>query len=103
MLVHNLQLLKKHGVPIAIGSDEFRETSLLEAMKLYKLKVFDNVTLLKMWCETTVATIFPQRKVGHLKDGYEASFLVLSGDPLQDFSKVQKIEMRVKQGEILAT
>jgi len=102
LLVHNLHLLKEHSVPIAIGSDEFRETSLPEAMKLHKLKVFDNVTLLKMWCETTAATIFPQRKIGYLKDGYEASFLVLSGDPLQDFSKVQKIEMRVKQGEILS-
>lgn len=101
LLVHNLQLLKKHGVPIAIGSDEFRETSLPEALKLRNLKVFDNVTLLKMWCETTAATIFPQRKIGHLKDGYEASFLVLSGDPLQDFSNVRKIETRVKQGEIL--
>ena len=103
LIVHNLQLLKKHRVPIAIGSDEFRETSLPEAMKLHKLKVFDNVTLLKMWCETTAATIFPQRKIGHLKDGYEASFLVLSGDPLQDFSNVQKIEMRIKQGEILSS
>lgn len=102
LLVRNLQLLKKHGVPIAIGSDEFRETSLPEALKLRKLKVFDNVTLLKMWCETTAATIFPQRKIGHLKDGYEASFLVLSGDPLQDFSNVRKIETRVKQGEILS-
>ena len=102
LIVHNLQLLKKHRVPIAIGSDEFRETSLPEAMKLHKLKVFDNVTLLKMWCETTAATIFPQRKIGHLKDGYEASFLVLSGDPLQDFSNVQKIEMRIKQGEKLS-
>jgi pimeloyl-ACP methyl ester carboxylesterase/imidazolonepropionase-like amidohydrolase len=102
LLVHNLQLLKKHGVQIAIGSDEFRETSLPEALKLRKLKVFDNVTLLKMWCETTAATIFPQRKIGHLKDGYEASFLVLSGDPLKDFSNVRKIETRVKQGEILS-
>ena len=101
LLVRNLQLLKKHGVPIAIGSDEFRETSLPEAMKLRKLNVFDNVTLLKMWCETTAATIFPQRKIGHLRDGFEASFLVLSGDPLQEFSNVRKIEMRVKQGKSL--
>jgi hypothetical protein len=102
MLARNLQLLRKHGVPIAVGSDSFRQTSVPEALSLNKLQVFDNLTLLKMWCETTAATIFPGRKIGHLKDGYEASFLVLGGDPLQDFANVQKIEMRIKQGEVLS-
>jgi len=102
LLVHNLQMLKKHGVRIAIGSDSYRQTSLVEALNLYRLKVFDNLMLLKMWCETTAATIFPKRKIGHLKEGYEASFLVLSGNPIQDFRNVQRIEMRVKQGELLS-
>ena len=102
LLVHNLQTLKKHGVRIAIGSDSYRQTSLVEALNLYRLKVFDNLMLLKMWCETTAATIFPKRKIGHLKEGYEASFLVLSGNPIQDFRNVQRIEMRVKQGELLS-
>jgi hypothetical protein len=102
MLVHNLQLLKKHGVWIAIGSDSFRKTSVPEALSLSRLQVFDNQTLLKMWCETTAATIFPKRKIGHLKEGYEASFLVLGGDPLLDFTNVQRIESRFKQGEFLS-
>lgn len=102
MLVHNLQILTKHGVPVAIGSDSFRATAVPEALSLAKLQIFDNLTLLKMWCETTVAAIFPRRKIGRLKEGYEASFLVLSNDPLQDFTNVQKIERRVKQGELLS-
>jgi hypothetical protein len=102
MMVGNLRLLKEHGVPIAIGSDNFRQTSVPEALSLHKLGVFDNFTLLKMWCEATAATIFPERKIGRLREGYEASFLVLSGDPLQDFTNVQKIEMRIKQGELLS-
>jgi hypothetical protein len=103
LIVHNLQLLNRHGVQIAVGSDQYRETSLPEVLKLHRLKAFDNLTLLKMWCEATAATIFPKRKIGHLREGYEASFLVLSGDPLQDFNNVQKIEMRVKQGHILSS
>lgn len=102
VLVHNLQTLKQHGVRIAIGSDSYRQTSLVEALNLDRLKVFDNLTLLKMWCETTVATIFPQRRIGRLKEGYEASFLVLSADPLEDFTNVRKIDLRLKQGEILS-
>lgn len=102
MLTGNLRLLKKYGVPVAIGSDSFRQTAVPEAMSLHKLQAFDNLTLLKMWCETTAEAIFPGRKIGRLKEGFEASFLVLSGDPLQDFAHVQKIETRIKQGELLS-
>ena len=98
----NLRLLHKAGVKLAIGPDVYGVTSLAETMNLYDLKVFDNLTLLKMWCEATPEVIFPNRKIGHLKEGYECSFLVLSGDPIQDFANVQKIEMRIKQGEILS-
>jgi hypothetical protein len=101
LLIHNLRTLKKHGVSIAIGSDSYRQTSLVEALNLHRLQVFDNLTLLKMWCETTAATIFPNRRIGYLREGYEASFLVLNADPLQDFANVRKIDLRVKQGQIL--
>ncbi len=102
LLVQNLQLLRRHQVPIAIGSDSYRQTSLVEALNLHKLGAFDNRTLLKMWCETTATTIFPKRKIGLLKNGYEASFLVLNANPLQDFANVQKIDKRFKQGEFLS-
>ena len=101
MLIQNLQVLQKHNVPIAIGSDSFRQTALVEALSLARLHAFDNVTLLKMWCETTAATIFPKRKIGRLKDGYEANFLVLSANPLLDFANVKTIELRIKRGEPL--
>lgn len=101
MLVRNLQVLHKHNVPIAVGSDSFRQTALVEALSLAKLQAFANRELLKWWCETTAATIFPKRKIGHLKDGYEASFLVLTGNPLADFANVKTIELRIKQGELL--
>lgn len=101
MLVQNLQLLHKDHVPIAIGSDSFRQTALPEALSLAKIKAFDNLTLLKMWCETTAAAIFPKRRIGHLKDGYDANFLVLTADPLADFTNVKTIELRIKQGDLL--
>ncbi|HEX6188742.1 MAG TPA: amidohydrolase family protein [Pyrinomonadaceae bacterium] len=102
LLINNLQLLMKHDVHLAIGSDSYRQTSLEEALSLQKLGAFDNSTLLKMWCETTAKTIFPQRKIGYLRNGYEASFLVLHANPLQDFANVQKIDKRFKQGEFLS-
>jgi imidazolonepropionase-like amidohydrolase len=102
LLIRNLQLLKEQNARLAIGSDHYRQTAAFEALRLHDLKVFDNLTLLKMWCEATAATIFPNRRIGHLKEGYEASFLVLGGSPVEDFLNTGKIEMRVKQGEILS-
>ena len=93
----NLQLLHKHGVNIAIGSDH-AETSFEEAQNLYDMGIFDNLTLLKLWCETTAETIFPHRKIGKLKEGYEASFILLQDNPIQDFQQVRHISLRVKQG-----
>jgi imidazolonepropionase-like amidohydrolase len=54
-----------------------------------------------MACENTAATIFPGRKIGRLEDGYEASFLVLDGDPLADFGNTGRIAMRFKEGVFL--
>jgi len=93
--------LGEHNVRIAVGSDNYRQTSAFEASRLHELKVFDNLTLLKLWSETTAATIFPNRRIGRLKEGYEANFLVLAGNPVDDFSNTGRIEMRVKQGESL--
>jgi imidazolonepropionase-like amidohydrolase len=95
--VENLKLLHQAGVTIVIGSDH-AETALAEALHLHQLGVFDNLTLLKMWSETTPQTIFPSRKIGRFEEGFEASFLVLQKNPLEDFKNVQTIKFRFKQG-----
>ena len=96
-----LQLLARSGVSIAIGSDSYRSSSVPEVLSIARTKAFDNATLLRMWCETAPTTIFPRRKIGHLKEGYEASFLVLTANPIDDFQNVKQIEMRVKRGMLL--
>ncbi len=99
----NLQLLKQKGVRLAIGSDNYMTTSVEEAMYLKSLNVFDNAELLKMWSETAAQTTFPQRKIGYLREGYEASFIVLGGNPLEDFDRVKDIQLRFKQGFFINT
>lgn len=96
----NLTLLHRHGVKLAIGSDH-AETSLAEVMNLRTLLPFDNLTLLKLWCESTPAAIFPGRKIARFEEGYETSFLALAGNPLDDFAHVQAIRLRFKQGFFL--
>jgi hypothetical protein len=98
----NLRLLREHGVQLALGSDDYGDTSVGEAMYLHSLGVFDNLGLLKLWSEATPQAIFPDRKLGCLQEGCEASFLVLREDPIYDFEHVRDIVLRVKQGHIFA-
>ncbi|HUN65810.1 MAG TPA: amidohydrolase [Bacteroidota bacterium] len=97
----NLLLLRRYGAVIAIGSDEYRQTSAAEAAYLSGLGIFSPAELLGMWCRTTAEAIFPGRKIGRIREGYEASFLVLEGDPLADFSFTHTIILRCKEGRLM--
>ncbi len=97
----NLQLLHRHGVKLALGTDDNSRTVLEEAENIRRLQAFDNLTLLKLWVENSAQTIFVGRQIGALREGYEASFLALEGDPLADFANVRKITFRFKQGHVL--
>jgi imidazolonepropionase-like amidohydrolase len=101
MQVYNLQLLKKYKVPVTIACDSYNYTARTEMEYLSKLNVFSNLELVKSWCETTPLFIFPQRKIAALKEGYEASFLVLKENPLEHLPTVFNIQLRVKQGRVL--
>jgi hypothetical protein len=101
MIVGNLRLLHDEGVNVVIGSDRYATTSQPEALGLRTTGVYDDTTLLRMWSVATPRAIFPERKLGELRDGYEASLLVLAGNPLADFANVTRITMRMKQGFLL--
>jgi imidazolonepropionase-like amidohydrolase len=101
LLIWNLRILKEAGVALAVGSDRYSDTAVAEAMALDSLDVFSKLDLLRMWCDTSARTIFPTRKIGALREGYEASFLALNGNPIEDFNSVRNIERRFKQGEFI--
>jgi len=97
----NLTLLHDAGVRLAIGSDEYEDTSVAEALYLSRLYIFTKAELLEMWTETTPQAIYPARKIGRLERGFEASFLVLDVDPLVDFTAVYRIQRAVARGREL--
>ena len=102
IMTQNIRRLKTAGVRLAVGSDMMPGAGVLAEIDFLKdTNVFSNLELLKMWSETTPKLIFPQRKIGALQDGYEANFLVLEGNPIQDFMNVKRISMRVKHGNPL--
>jgi imidazolonepropionase-like amidohydrolase len=99
--IENLRTLRDAGVTLAVGSDEYDQTSSYEIANLRALNVFSNAELLRMWSSDCSTTLFPQRRLGALDAGYEASFLVLAGNPLENFDATASIRMTVKEGQIL--
>jgi predicted amidohydrolase YtcJ len=98
----NVELLVDHGVRLGAGADSFRITSAEHIDALRRTGLFSNLQLLTIWAVDTPQMIFPKRKIGRLEEGYEASLLALSTDPLHDFSAVKSITLRMKQGELLS-
>lgn len=100
--IENLKLLKRAGVILALGSDMYNDNATGEFRLLRQLNVFSTLELLKMWTENAAYTTFPNRKIGRLKDGYEASFLVLKSNPITNIDGInENIDLRVKQGVVL--
>lgn len=98
---HNLGLLRRHRAKIAFGADAYMATPVEYVLYIGRLGVFTNSEMLKIWCEDTPQTIFPNRKIGRLKETYEASFLVLDKNPLENLEAVKDIRLRFKQGRLI--
>jgi hypothetical protein len=94
----NFVRMRAAGNTIVIGTDQFRKTARVEVDLIASRRLMSNLELLQAWCVTTPRAIFPHRRLGRLTGGFEASFLVLGGDPLADFARSRDIVMRVKQG-----
>jgi hypothetical protein len=102
----NLATLREAGVKIAIGSDGISGerrfvTGRDEVRFLARNQMLDPLQLLRAWSVDTPKTIFPRRRLGELREGYEANFLVLGANPLEDPENLHRISMRVKGGIVL--
>jgi imidazolonepropionase-like amidohydrolase len=94
----NLDALRAAGATVLIGSDNYLDSSLAEIRHLRTLGV-DDATLLDWWSRVTPQFLFPGRRLGALRPGYEASFVVLARNPHDDLpAAVESIRLRVKQG-----
>jgi imidazolonepropionase-like amidohydrolase len=99
----NLETLRRQRVTLAIGSDGISgETPFVTARSeveyLAANRLATSLELLRMWAVNTPKTIHPDRKVGELRPGYQADFLVLEGDPLADVANLHRIRLRIKAG-----
>lgn len=96
-----LKQLLENGVNLVIGSDDPQRTTHTELNYWYSMGALDNKLVIKVLCENTPKAIFPKRKIGKLDEGYEANFLVLGENPLNNLLKARLPQFKVKQGLII--
>jgi hypothetical protein len=97
----NLDVLKRHGVKIAIGSDEYRSSSVPEALAIAQAGLMTSAEVLQSLSVTTPAAIFPQRAPFGLGEGAPASFIAFDRNPLEDLESITRASLRVKGGREL--
>lgn len=96
-----LRALYQAKVPIALGGDYYSKTVEPEIDSLIAHKVFTPAELIEIWGKQTVQHIYPKRKLGEIREGYEASFLLLSENPLKDIQAIRRIKLLFKNGRFL--
>lgn len=97
-----LTALHKANVSIGLGADYYGKTVMPEIDSLITNKVFSNTTLLNIYCRQTAQLIFPKRKIGEIKENFEASFIVLTENPALNIIAIKTgIVLRIKQGRII--
>lgn len=101
--VENLRRLHDAGVTIAIGSDNYQATAAAEVQNLLDISAFTPPELLRVWIDTPRVSIFPDRMIGRLEEGYEANFAILSADPLADMTQPLPVIAVHKAGEAIWT
>ena len=97
----NLTALKAAGARLAVGSDRYQDTGLDEAMNLATLGPFTTEEVLRLAVETPRLAIFPDRAIGTLAPGWEASFVAVPCDPSADLACIRRATHRIKQGASL--
>lgn len=103
--LHRRQLRALHvaGARVALGADRWGETAAAEASYWVEHGFFPPATVLDLWTRTTPQVVFPDRAIGRLAPGFEASLLALACDPLADWACTAQIAHREKQGLDLET
>ena len=94
-----LKRLFENNVNVVLGSNDSQRTGRAELNYWHMLGSLNTSSTLKVLVETTPRAIFPKRKIGKIEDGYEASFIVLSDNPLTNILKIRASAFKMKNGQ----
>ena len=91
----------KVSVPMAMGSDRFGATSLVEYDYLMATGLFSRGELLRMLSVDTPRLLLQDPAVGCVDEGCVASFVALDADPLVVDDAIHNVVTRVISGRII--
>lgn len=94
----NVALLREAGVPLLIGSDRGEGNSVDEAVDLVNQGLMPAGEVVQSLAVTTPQYFFPNRRVGDLRPGFEATFVVLRADPTRDIANLRAPQLVVQRG-----
>lgn len=101
--VANTIALHRAGVRIVTGSDTYADSGIVvaDARAIAEHLRLSPLQALRLRSVETPQAIFPGRRIGELRPGYEASFLALTCNPLQHAQCLEQPKLRLKQGSWL--
>ena len=100
-IIANFNVLGEAGVTLLIGSDRGEFSSVDEATYLVDKNLLTPAEVLHSIAVTTPQHLFPQRNIGNLAVGSEATFVVLPLQPVTNFDAIRQVEWVVKRGIVL--
>ena len=94
--------MTRYGVVVADDVDDPQRTIRSELNYWFQFGNLEYAQIINVLCVNTPQAIFPGRQIGRFDEGFEASFLVLLDNPLDNLLKLRAINMMVKQGKLLS-
>ena len=97
----NINTLKAAGAPLAVGTNAYGATLTGGMIDGAHKGFLPSVELLRIASMDTPRAIFPERRIGCLEVGCEASFIGFEKNPIEDISAIRNITVRLKDGKTL--
>ena len=96
---HNIRVLDAAGVGFAVGSNAYGSTMTDGLVAAIEKDFLPAPDLLRIATRDSPRVIFPERRVGCLEVGCEASFIGFGSNPLRDGGALRDIVFRLKDGQ----
>jgi imidazolonepropionase-like amidohydrolase len=98
---HNMTLLRDAGVRMAVGADNFALGLHDEIGTLRSFALFDAATMVNMATTNGAMLAFPNRKIGKIADGYEASFIGYFFSPVGNWGTLRDPVIGMRKGMVM--
>jgi len=105
-LIKSLNWIRNAGIPIVAGSDmgnflTFPGISLHRELELLVKAGLSRIDAIKAATRNAAKLLGVENKLGTVEKGKLADIIIINGNPLSNISEIRKIEMVIRDGQIL--